>query len=94
MGEEAKRMESLVRGIVQGVAFRYHTALKANELGLQGWVRNNKDGSVQVEAQGQGSSLNDLIRYLHKGPMHAKVDEVEIKWMETREISGKFRIVR
>ena len=94
MGEETKRMESLVRGIVQGVAFRYHTALKANELGLQGWVRNNKDGSVQVEAQGQGSSLNDLIRYLHKGPMHAKVDEVEIKWMETREISGKFRIKR
>tara|TARA_Y100000588_G_C13519436_1_gene612912 strand:- start:67 stop:351 length:285 start_codon:yes stop_codon:yes gene_type:complete len=94
MGEETKRMESLVRGIVQGVAFRYHTALKANELGLQGWVRNNKDGSVQVEAQGQGSSLNDLIRYLHKGPMHAKVDEVEIKWMETREISGKFIIKR
>ena len=94
MGEEAKRMESLVTGIVQGVAFRYHTALKANELGLQGWVRNNKDGSVQVEAQGQVSSLNDLIRYLHKGPVHAKVDEVEIKWMETREISGKFRIVR
>ena len=94
MGEETKRMESLVRGIVQVVAFRYHTALKANELGLQGWVRNNKDGSVQVEAQGQGSSLNDLIRYLHKGPMHAKVDEVEIKWMETREISGKFRVVR
>ena len=94
MGEETKRMESLVRGIVQGVAFRYHTALKANELGLQGWVRNNKDGSVQVEAQGQGSSINDLIPNLHKGPMHAKVDEVEIKWMETREISGKFRIKR
>ena len=60
MGEETKRMESLVRGIVQGVAFRYHTALKANQLGLQGWVRNNKDGTVQVEAQGQENSLNNL----------------------------------
>ena len=63
MEEETKRMVSLVRGRVQGVAFRYHTALKANQLGLQGWVRNNKDGTVQVEAQGQENSLNDLFRY-------------------------------
>ena len=92
MEEETKRMVSLVRGRVQGVAFRYHTALKANQLGLQGWVRNNKDGTVQVEAQGQENSLNDLIGYLHKGPVHAKVDEVQIKWIETKESSGKFRI--
>ena len=92
MEEETKRMVSLVRGRVQGVAFRYHTALKANQLGLQGWVRNNKDGTVQVEAQGQENSLNDLIGYLHKGPVHAKVDEVQIKWIETKESGGKFRI--
>ena len=94
MGEETKRMVSLVRGRVQGVAFRYHTALKANQLGLQGWVRNNKDGTVQVEAQGQENSLNDLIGYLHKGPAHAKVDEVQTKWIETKENGGKFRISR
>ena len=92
MEEETKRMVSLVRGRVQGVAFRYHTALKANQLGLQGWVRNNKDGTVQVEAQGQENSLNNLIGYLHKGPVHAKVDEVQIKWIETKESGGKFRI--
>tara|TARA_B100000959_G_scaffold287040_1_gene368806 strand:+ start:732 stop:1016 length:285 start_codon:yes stop_codon:yes gene_type:complete len=92
MGEKTKRMMSLVRGRVQGVGFRYHTALKANQLGLQGWIRNNKDGSVQVEAQGQEGSLNDLIGYLYKGPGHAKVDEVETKWIETKESSGKFRI--
>ena len=92
MEEETKRMVSLVRGRVQGVAFRYHTALKANQLGLQGWVRNNKDGTVQVEAQGQENSLNDLIGYLHKGPAHAKVDEVQTKWIGTKESGGKFRI--
>ena len=92
MEEETKRMVSLVRGRVQGVAFRYHTALKANQLGLQGWVRNKKDGTVQVEAQGQENSLNDLIGYLHKGPAQAKVDEVQIKWIETKESGGKFRI--
>ena len=92
MEEKTKRIMSLVRGRVQGVAFRYHTALKANQLGLQGWVKNNKDSSVQVEAQGQEDSLNDLIGYLHKGPAHAKVDEVETKWIEIKESDGKFRI--
>ncbi|MBH27958.1 MAG: acylphosphatase [Chloroflexi bacterium] len=94
MGEETKRIVSLVRGRVQGVAFRYHTALKANQLGLEGWVRNNEDGSVQIEAQGQESSLNDLIGYIQKGPAHAKVDEVETKWIKDKESSGRFRIVR
>ena len=89
-----RRMLCVVTGRVQGVAFRYHTALQANQLRLQGWVRNNRDGTVQIEVQGEESTLHDFIRYLHRGPAHAKVDRVETKWIETKESSGKFRVVR
>ena len=49
MGVEARR--TIVRGIVQGVAFRHHTKVRARELGLAGWVRNLPDGSVEVTAE-------------------------------------------
>ncbi len=92
MSENIRRIAALITGKVQGVAFRYHSALEANQHGLEGWVRNNRDGTVQVEAQGKAKSLNDFILYLQRGPVHAKVVKVDTKWIDTRESSGKFRI--
>jgi acylphosphatase len=82
----------VVTGKVQGVAFRHHTALEAKQQNLEGWVRNNRDGTVQVEAQGEEKSLQKFILYLRAGPVHAKVIELDTKWLDATESSGKFII--
>jgi acylphosphatase len=65
-----------VKGTVQGVAFRYHTQLKAQELGLQGKVRNEKDGSVTAIAEGPHETILKFIEWCHHGPTSADVQEI------------------
>jgi acylphosphatase len=72
----AKR--AVVRGIVQGVAFRWTTKERARELGLAGWVRNLSDGSVEVWAEGPAPAVEDLLRWLERGPPSARVEGVEL----------------
>lgn len=62
-----------VRGIVQGVAFRHWTTVKARELGVGGWVRNRLDGSVEVFAEGEQTAVEALVAWLAKGPPAARV---------------------
>ena len=66
-----------VRGMVQGVGFRYHTVRKARALGLTGWVRNEADGTVLTHIQGPSSALEDMIHWLDRGPSYARVDSLE-----------------
>ena len=77
MSENRKRRVRLViRGIVQGVSFRYYTRREANRLGISGWVRNRSDGSVEVEAQGSESALDAFTSWCHDGPSIAVVQSV------------------
>lgn len=66
-----------VRGRVQGVAFRAFVRKNALSLGLDGWVRNRVDGSVEVMASGPTASLDDLRRLLEKGSRWSRVDNIE-----------------
>ena len=83
-----------VTGRVQGVSFRYHTEREASRLGLTGWVRNHEDGSVRLEAQGPEPSVAELVRWLHEGPRHARVDDVRVDVVEVRSGEADFRTVR
>jgi len=87
---EARRF--LVRGRVQGVGFRWFVEREAHILGVAGWVRNNADGSVEVQAQGSRDQLSGLRSRLRQGPRAARVDGVEES--ESRPVSGlsSFRI--
>jgi acylphosphatase len=67
----------IVRGRVQGVGFRWFVEHEAHELGLNGWVRNNFDGTVEVLAIGNERQLATLKQRLERGPRAARVDEVE-----------------
>ncbi len=75
-----ERLHAVVHGDVQGVGFRYFAQRKAQQLGLQGWVRNNDDGTVEVVAEGSREQLEDLKRALQEGPRMARVDRVETRW--------------
>lgn len=62
--------------MVQGVGYRYFAQRRGRELGLVGFVRNEDDGSVLVEAQGEPPSLDAYIEALKQGPASARVREV------------------
>lgn len=77
MGELAAQ-RALVRGVVQGVGFRWHAAERARALGLTGWVQNLPDGRVEAWAQGAPAALEDFAAWLRRGPPHARVEGVEL----------------
>ena len=68
-----------VTGRVQGVWFRGWTVAQAEALGLQGWVRNRRDGSVEILAGGPEDRVAELIRRCREGPAAARVEGVEIE---------------
>jgi acylphosphatase len=67
----------LVRGMVQGVGFRWFVATEARRLSLVGWVANLPDGRVEVVAQGTEAALGQLEVALGRGPRGARVDGVD-----------------
>lgn len=71
-------MHAYVAGRVQGVYFRNWTRKQAQRLGLHGWVRNLRDGRVEVLAHGRDDMLRELEKLLWQGPPLSRVDTVEI----------------
>jgi acylphosphatase len=81
-----------VHGLVQGVFFRSNTQKTASALGLTGWVRNLKNGDVEILAQGPKEKLDALLKWCKQGPEHARVDELDINWEKVTDAYTAFRI--
>jgi len=71
------RARWVVRGRVQGVMFRASARERADGLGLTCEARNRDDGAVEILAEGASRALDDLERWLHRGPPLARVESVE-----------------
>src|SRR3954469_15243978 len=67
----------VIRGAVQGVGFRYWTRRTATARGLQGWVRNRRDGSVEAVFAGPEPAVAEMIALCRRGPDAARVDSVD-----------------
>jgi acylphosphatase len=74
------RLHAIVEGTVQGVGFRQFVFMSANELDLNGWVRNTYEGHVEVIVEGQAHILDLMLSALHKGPRHAYVTNVRFDY--------------
>lgn len=83
----------IVKGIVQGVGFRYYVHKFATNLGVHGFVQNLFDGSVEIEAYGERSLLEELINAVKIGPRSAHVKEVKINWIEPKTDYKYFEIL-
>lgn len=68
----------VIRGRVQGVGYRNYIEYKANQLGVKGWVRNRRDGSVEAVVQGGLAAVAEIIECAKRGPRAAEVTSVEI----------------
>jgi acylphosphatase len=73
------RRRALVSGQVQGVGFRYWTRGEAQRLGVNGWVRNRSDGTVEAEVEGEAAAVSELIDALGRGPAGAAVSHLEVE---------------
>ena len=93
-GGGRQRVEAVVRGRVQGVGFRRYVQRWARSLALDGWVRNEPDGTVRLVAEGEPESLDRLARLLWGGPPGAAVDGVEAERAEAGSERGGFRVER
>ncbi|MCA9695790.1 MAG: acylphosphatase [Myxococcales bacterium] len=79
MTGERARVRAQIRGRVQGVWYRRSAQLRAQALGLTGWVRNRPDGSVELWAEGPRAALDELVAWCWEGPANAHVDDVALE---------------
>jgi len=67
-----------IHGFVQGVGFRYAIHREAASLGVSGWVRNRRDGTVEAVVAGSSEAVEAIIAWAHRGPASAQVTRVDI----------------
>lgn len=70
---------TIISGRVQGVGYRAWTVSTASKLKLTGWVRNRNDGTVEAVFHGATDQLGRMIAACRKGPMLARVDDIQTK---------------
>ncbi len=68
----------LISGRVQGVGYRHFLTRAAHELGVTGWVRNRRDGSIEAVIAGTSEAVHTVIERARRGPLHAMVTEVRV----------------
>lgn len=87
-----KRYSITVKGLVQGVGFRYFTLKKAIEHGLKGYVKNLADGNVEIEVEGEDGIIKDFIKTLKVGPRSSSVADLVINELPFRGDYEEFEI--
>ena len=75
-------------GRVQGVFFRQWTVHQARALGVNGWVHNAGDGSVEAHLAGEEGAVAQLIEHMREGPPQARIDDVMVETVEPETVEG------
>ena len=83
-----RRVHVIVRGRVQGVFFREYTRRRAEALGLNGWVRNLPDRTVEAVVEGEAGSVEAMLAWLHTGSPQSTVTAVESMEEAARDEQG------
>lgn len=77
-GNGLKQVHLIVSGHVQGVGFRYYAQMKALDHHITGWVRNRKDGSVEIIAEGEEQNITNYLKYIQDGSPFSTVQSVKV----------------
>lgn len=92
MNDGRARFEAVVRGVVQGVGFRYFVMRRARRLDVTGWVANETDGSVRCVAEGSRAALDELLGVIRRGPPGSRVDHVAVTETEATGAHDRFEV--
>jgi len=88
-----KHLNIVVTGKVQGVFFRASTKAVADQMGIKGLVKNQKDGTVYIEAEGKPLMLDAFLDWCKEGPEKAVVEEVTVTEAEIKDFKN-FDVVK
>lgn len=88
-----RRAHVVVSGFVQGVGFRHEARRKANELRLNGWVRNTANGKLEAVFEGDKEDLRKMLAWCQKGPSLAEVTSIDVEWEEPTAKFVDFQII-
>ncbi|MBE9663274.1 acylphosphatase [Mucilaginibacter myungsuensis] len=88
-----KHLDIVITGKVQGVGFRQATKMVANQLSVMGTVKNQKDGSVAIEAEADGAILELFLDFFNEGPDYAQIESLESHEGEVKNYRN-FEILR
>ncbi len=91
---EQMRVRVRITGRVQGVYFRAETQSAAQRIGVTGWVRNVRDGSVEAVFEGEAHRVREMVAWCWKGSPFSRVDDVEVIEEPYRNEFQDFRVVR
>jgi len=89
-----KCVHIFVSGLVQGVYFRAYTENRAMDLNLTGWVRNRRDGRVEIMAEGSEPRLNEFIDWCSVGSPHSRVEHVDSSWVQCEQYFNSFDVIQ
>jgi acylphosphatase len=89
---ERAALRAVIRGRVQMVGFRYFALQRAQDHAVTGWVRNRRDGTVEVEAGGPRPALERFLEDLRMGPPSGEVTGIDVEWLETAPDHDGFQI--
>lgn len=87
-----KHLNVKIYGLVQGVFYRHSAKRTAEEIGIYGFARNEPDGSVYIEAEGEEENLKEFLKWSKKGPPLASVSEVKFNFENNLKNFTAFRI--
>ena len=87
-----KRVHVYYSGYVQGVGFRFTAEAIANRLGLTGWVRNLRDGRVELLCEGEEEKLKQYLRMIGEGVLKTYIRNSDIQWDEATDEFSDFSI--
>ena len=90
---ETKHIDIKITGKVQGVSFRATTKAVADQMGIRGMVRSEKDGSLYLEAEGDDTLLEVFVEWCNEGPDRAKIENVEVTLGEVKNYQN-FEIIK
>ncbi len=88
-----KTIHLLIKGKVQGVFYRATAKKVADQLGVNGWIKNTKEGNVEVIATSNEETLNEFVNWCKQGPKGSKVTDVVLTTKNPEAFNG-FSIVR
>ena len=86
-----KRIQAYYSGTVQGVGFRFTAESIANDLGVYGWVKNLRDGRVEIVAEAEEGELKDFLSRIEQSFSHY-IRDADVKWQEPTGEFNEFRI--
>jgi len=83
----------IIRGDVQGVGFRYFTQKNASLYGINGWVRNKIDGTVEIDAEGSETNMTEFIKAVERGNRYSLVESINTEKLSGMEYYKSFHII-